>query len=146
FVYATSGHGDGDGFGSSYLCQWDCSGSAGCYYDTEIQADLATCAAYRIFVFIDHCFSGGIGPELMSMPNSLRVYCTTTCTENGYGYDVPAYLNGAWTYWYLEWGWVNANGPLDAEGNFAAADAQYNPGGGDEPMQFDGDAANLFYL
>ncbi|MEW5937703.1 MAG: Ig-like domain-containing protein, partial [Candidatus Thermoplasmatota archaeon] len=35
FVYATSGHGDGDGFGSSYLCQWDCSGSAGCYYDTE---------------------------------------------------------------------------------------------------------------
>jgi hypothetical protein len=33
-VFATSGHGSGNGYGSSYLCMWDCSGSAGCYYDT----------------------------------------------------------------------------------------------------------------
>jgi hypothetical protein len=102
-AYVTSGHGSGDGAGSSYLCMYDCSGSAGCYYDTEIKADLGLFATgVKIFFFIDHCYSGGIGPEIMALGNKANIWMTTTCTANGYGYDYPTGSNGAWTYYFLE--------------------------------------------
>lgn len=149
-VYTTSGHGDGDGSGSSYLCQLACGsgygGEDGDYYDTELDDSVATSTADTNFVFIDHCYSGGMGPELMSLGNSANTYCTTTCTEDGYGWDDGTHNNGAWTYQYFEWGWVEGNGPDDCEGNFVAAHDAYPHSGGDEPQEFDGDGGKTTYL
>ncbi len=110
-AFVTSGHGSGDGAGSSYLCMWDSgsgeNGEDGNLWDTELAAILDDAVADRIFVFIDHCYSGGFGDDLMNMPNSEHVYLTTTCTENGYGYDDSTHKNGAWTYYFLEYSWIN---------------------------------------
>jgi FlaG/FlaF family flagellin (archaellin) len=147
--FITSGHGDGNGAGSSYLCMWDCSGSAGCYYDTELAADVDQFASgVKVFVFIDHCFSGGMGPELMALSNSANIYCATTCTEDGYGYDAPTYQNGLWTYFFLDFSWQSHYGgdAGDAmETIFNYAHANYPYGGGDEPQEFDGSGTS-FYL
>jgi hypothetical protein len=151
-VITTSGHGSGNGAGSSYLCMYDCSGSAGCYYDTEFAADIGLFASgVDIFIFIDHCYSGGMGPELMALSNNDYIYCTTTCTEDGYGWDVPSYSNGMWTYYFLDYSWQSHYGG-DAGDNMekvfdyahdAAVAAGYD--GGDEPQEFDG-SSSLFYL
>jgi hypothetical protein len=145
-AYVTSGHGSGDGAGSSYLCMYDCSGSAGCYYDTEIKADLALFATgVKIFFFVDHCYSGGIGPEIMALGNKANIYMTTTCTANGYGYDYPTGSNGAWTYYFLELNLMNSPS-ASMESTFTAAAASYPYTGGDAPMQFDGNTGSAFYL
>ena len=31
-------------------------------------------------------------------------YISETCGWDEYGYDAPSHNNGAWTYWFLEWG------------------------------------------
>ena len=150
-VFVTSGHGSGDGSGNSYLCMWDSgdgeNGEDGNLHDTELAAIFADSPAKHNFIFIDHCYSGGMGPELLATPNGDTIYCTTTCTEDGYGYDDSTHQNGAWTYWFLEWGLVNGNsGCTDMEGNFDAALAEYPYGGGDTPQEFDGNTGELFYL
>jgi len=148
--FITSGHGSGDGRGSSYLCMWDCSGSAGCYYDTELAADLGLFATgVKIFVLIDHCYSGGMGPEVMGLANKANIYMTTTCTENGYGYDDSAHLNGAWTYYFLAYSWQSHfgnNAHEEMEDVFDYALANYPYSGGDTPMEFDGNTGSYFYL
>jgi hypothetical protein len=109
--FITSGHGSGDGRGSSYLCMYDCSGSAGCYYDTELAADIGLFAdGVNIFILVDHCYSGGLGPEIMALPKADHVFMTTTCTDNGYGYDDSSHQNGAWTYEFLEKTWIGFYG------------------------------------
>ena len=151
--FMSSGHGSGNGKGSSYLCMWDSSagenGENGNLYDTELADILEHSIANRIFVFLDHCFSGGFGDNMMGMPNKSHVYLTTTCTANGYGYDEPSFLNGAWTYYFLQYSWINhysANPNTSMETVFTYAHANYPYGGGDEPQQYDGDTANPFYL
>jgi hypothetical protein len=145
-AYVTSGHGSGDGAGSSYLCMYDCSGSAGCYYDTEIKADLGLFATgVKIFFFIDHCYSGGIGPEIMALGNKANIWMTTTCTANGYGYDYPTGSNGAWTYYFLELNLKNSPS-ASMESTFTAAAANYPYTAGDAPMQFDGNTGSAFYV
>lgn len=142
-LFVTSGHGNGDGHGSSYLCMYDNTGSQGSYYDTEIASDFSGFnTGVNIMVFIDHCFSGGIGPELMSL--SQKIYCTTTCTEDGYGYDDPDHHNGAWTYEFLERYWVNSP-TSSAESIYDQASATYPHTGGDACMEFDGFTGS-FYL
>ncbi|MHA1401542.1 MAG: Ig-like domain-containing protein [Candidatus Heimdallarchaeaceae archaeon] len=152
-AFITSGHGSGDGYGSSYLCMWDCSsgesGEDGSLYDTELAAILSGAVAEKIFVFIDHCYSGGFGDDLMNMPNSAKVYLTTTCTENGYGYDDSTHQNGAWTYYFLEYSWINYFGgsaTVALEDVFDYALAAYPYGGGDTPQEFDGNTGAYFYL
>jgi hypothetical protein len=141
-LFITSGHGAGDGNGNSYLCMYDCSGSAGCYYDTELAADMSGFdTGVEIMVFIDHCYSGGMGPELMSL--SQQIYCTTTCTEDGYGYDDPTHQNGAWTYEYLERYWVG-NPTASAESIYDSASATYPHTGGDACMEFDGFSGSFY--
>jgi len=141
-AFITSGHGSGTGSGSSYLCMYDCSGSAGCYYDTEIAADLGLFASgVKTFVFIDHCYSGGIGPELMALANNDYIYCTTTCTANGYGYDDSSHSNGAWTYYFLDYGWIQhfaSSATTALESIFDYSFPAYPYTGGDAPMEFDG--------
>jgi hypothetical protein len=144
--FITSGHGSGDGNGESFLCMYDCSGSVGCYYDHELAADIALFASgVNIFIFIDHCYSGGMGPELMSLSNKAYIYCTTICTEDGYGYDDSSHLNGAWTYEFLE-KYLSVNPTWSMETTFDAAAATYPHTGGDAPMEFDGNTGSYFYL
>jgi hypothetical protein len=145
-VYVTSGHGSGTGTGSSYLCMYDCSGSAGCYYDTEIAADLSLFASgVKIFFFVDHCYSGGIGPEVMALSINDYIYMTTTCTANGYGYDDSSHSNGAWTYYFLE-NYLVSHPTASMETCFDSASAVYPYDGGDTPMEFDGLTTSSFYL
>ena len=148
--FLTSGHGDGTGSGSSYLCMLDCSGSSGCYYDTELASDIGQFdSGVNIFVFIDHCYSGGMGPELMALSNNDYIYCTTTCTDDGYGYDDPSHQNGAWTYYFLAYSWQSHYGgdAGDAmETVFDYALAAYPHSGGDTPQEFDGNSGSNFYL
>ena len=150
-AYITSGHGSGNGYGSSLICAWDMSsgenGEDGSLYDTEIAAILQTAVADDIFVFIDHCYSGGIGPDLMAIGNSAKVYCTTTCTEDGYGYDDSTHHNGAWTYYFLEYTLINHYGSSAStymENAFDYATANYPYSGGDAPMEFDGNTGSYF--
>jgi hypothetical protein len=152
-AFISSGHGSGDGAGSSFLCMWDYSsgenGQDGGLYDTELQSILQTAVAGKVFVFLDHCFSGGFGPELMSMGNSAKVYLTTTCTQNGYGYDDSSHLNGAWTYYFLQYAWQSHFGGTSStamESVFSYALNAYPYSGGDTPQQYDGNTSTSFYL
>jgi hypothetical protein len=150
-AFITSGHGSGNGAGSSYLCMWDCSGSAGCYYDTELAADIDQFAfGVKTFVFIDHCYSGGMGPELMALSNNDNIYCATTCTEDGYGWDSGANQNGLWTYYFLDYSWQShfGNNPgqsMESVFQYAHDNYPYGPPSGDEPQEFDGHSS-YFYL
>jgi hypothetical protein len=145
-AFLTSGHGSGDGAGSSYLCMYDCSGTVGCYYDTEIAADFALFASgVKTFIFVDHCYSGGIGPEIMALANNDYIYMTTTCTANGYGYDDSTHYNGAWTYYFLE-NYLVGHPTAAMETVFDNALAVYPYDGGDTPMEFDGLTTSSFYL
>lgn len=147
FVYASSGHGtevkSGKGRTATYvqaICAWDCSsgenGQDGLIYDSEFKAMWAT-AACNVFIFLDHCFSGGMN-ELFTNANAGYFYMTTTCTYDGYGYDVPAFYNGMWTYYYLEMG-IIGQGFTDLHACFVWAHAEavadgYD--GADEPCEF----------
>jgi hypothetical protein len=145
-AFVTSGHGSGDGAGESYLCMYDCSGTVGCYYDHELQADFNLFAVgVKMFVFVDHCYSGGLGPEMMTVSNAANLYMTTTCTANGYGYDDSAHSNGAWTYYFLE-NYLVSHPTASMETCFDSALAVYPYDGGDTPMEFDGNTATAFYL
>jgi hypothetical protein len=151
-AFITSGHGSGDGSGSSFLCMWDCSGSAGCYYDTEVAADVDQFAfGVNVFVFIDHCYSGGMGPELMALSNNDNIYCATTCTEDGYGWDSGANQNGLWTYYFLDYSWQshfgsNPGQSMESVFDYAHDNYPYGAPSGDEPQEFDGNTGSYFYL
>jgi len=153
-VFASSGHGTYTTFGTGRnryykqaLCMWDTSagqnGEDGLLYDDELAAIVAA-AVSRVFIFLDHCFSGGMD-EVMDNANANLIYMTTTCTDTGYGYDVPEYENGAWTYWFLEAG-LEGQGFTDMESCYAWASAQYPYGGDDAPQEFDGNPATPFTL
>jgi len=153
-VFASSGHGTYTTFGTGRnryykqaLCMWDTSagqnGEDGLLYDDELAAIMAA-AVSHVFIFLDHCFSGGMD-EVMANANANLIYMTTTCTDSGYGYDVPEYENGAWTYWFLEAGLVG-QGFTDMESCYDWASAQYPYTGADAPQEFDGDPATPFTL
>jgi hypothetical protein len=152
-TFMTSGHGSGDGSGESYLCAWDCSsgesGEDGNFYDHEIAAILQNAVAAKIFIFIDHCYSGGLGPEIMAMGNKAKVWMTTTCTANGYGYDEPTSSNGAWTNQFVHVTLEQhfADSPSTTmEAAFTYAASGYSHTGGDAPMQFDGNTSASFTI
>jgi hypothetical protein len=152
-TFMTSGHGSGDGAGESYLCAWDCSsgesGEDGSFYDHEISAILQNALATKIFIFIDHCYSGGLGPEIMAMGNKAKVWMTTTCTANGYGYDEPTSSNGAWTNQFIHvtlQQHFGSSASTTMEAAFTYAASGYSHTGGDAPMQFDGNTASSFTI
>ena len=109
-VYATSGHGSelkiGKGRSATYeqlICAWDYgvgeNGEDGKLFDYEF-AQMWAPAQSNVFIFVDHCFAGGMD-ELFDNPNADCFYMTTTCTADGYGYYEGNYYHGKWTYWYL---------------------------------------------
>ena len=110
---------------------------------------MGTFVADNVFFFGDHCYSGGMGPELMALGNSASIYVTTTCTEDGYGWDDGAHQNGAWTYYFLDYSWQSHFGGTSStsmESVHAYALADYPHTGGDTPMIFDGNSGTSFYL
>ena len=153
-AFISSGHGSGDSRGSSLLCMWDISageeGEDGYFWDTEVAAILELAVANQIFVFLDHCFAGGFGEELMNMPNSENVYFASTCDIMGMGWDVGEYQNGMWTYFFLEYtlvGIFNSEPRTAMESVFDIAEAVYPyPKGAHHPQEYDGDPNNTFLL
>jgi hypothetical protein len=145
-VYASSGHGT-TYTGGETICLWDYgvgqNGEDGSFRDVELAAVFAPAVA-EVFIFLDHCYSGGMN-EVMYNSNGANVYLTTTCTDSGYGYDVSTYSNGAWTYWFLEAGLVG-QGFTTMEQCYAWASANYPYDKADAPQQFDGSPLEDFTL
>jgi len=156
-VFSFSGHGgksDEVGLpqGNSVLCCHDSGwGTGGNLTDTELQQAFSGYTG-RLLVFLDSCRSGGMN----EVASGLNRYMTTTCSDDGYGFGIPWYQNGAWGYWFVDRGLLHGwSGQQDMEGNFTWARSSYINDilAGTEydtennyPMQFDGDLANLFYL
>ena len=87
--------------------------------------------------------------DLSTMPNASNVYATSGCTEDGSRNELATYSRGAWNYWFLEAGLIGEYNSIPAttmEGCFDWADSQYDPGGVDEPTEFDGDLTEPFIL
>ncbi|TFG30403.1 caspase family protein [Candidatus Thorarchaeota archaeon] len=153
-AFITSGHGSGDSRGSSLLCMWDITegedGDDGYFWDIEVAAILELSIASQIFVFIDHCFAGGFGDDLMSMQNSEHVYVAATCDIMGMGWDAGEYSNGMWTYFFLEYTLINIFGSdsrTEMELAFDIAAAAYPfKGGAHHPQEYDGDPEHAFLL
>jgi hypothetical protein len=103
-VFATSGHGSGDGKGSSWLCCLDENNNfIGEYTDSEIAADFKQLTQKGVTVFIscDNCYSGGIIDNVVNSCDNKLICITTTCSKSGFGYDDKEYSHGAWTYSFL---------------------------------------------
>ncbi len=145
-VFASSGHGTTYSGGET-ICMWDygvgSDGEDGSFTDVEM-AQVFEPAVSKVFIFLDHCYSGGMN-EVMSDTNAANFYLTTTCTDSGYGYDEPTYQNGAWTYWFLEAGLVG-QGFTTMEQCYDWALSNYPYGGADTPQEFDGNLAEYFTL
>ena len=156
-VIASSGHGGADetngwyysGGGptndvTSFLCMYDSSsGTNGNYYDSEMVSDLNRFASgVKITIILDHCHSGGFGPDVMASDNAQYILLLTTATGNGYGYDDSDHQNGKFTYWLLQ---AFANGETTWEGafNWILHDKRYLPvdNDADMPQKFDGNTS-----
>lgn len=147
-----SGSGGGDGAGNSYFSAWDSGngihGEDGDLWDYEL-ADILKDSVSRVFVFFDIDKGGGMLDDLAAMSNASLVYASSSCNENGSRIPSHGVANGAWTYYFLDDGLINHYGSdkfTALEDCFVWADSNYNPGGDDEPQQFDGNTGEPFYL
>jgi len=154
-VFASSGHGSYVRSGKTryqYLCMWDMSytdgdSQDGKFMDSELKTVFAA-ATCKWFIFLDHCFSGGMN-EVMTNANKANGILTTTCTALGYGYDMPEYNNGAWTYIFLEYSWqghFGGSASTSMESVWGYAFPAYPFDKNDAPQFFDGNTAAQFYL
>jgi hypothetical protein len=135
-VFATSGHGttasrkqvllyhdcydpatDGDGFVS------------GVVPDVELKNWFAKCTS-KVFIVVDHCNSGGLNEAMHT-----GMIMATTCGATGYGYDVPQYSNGAFTYHMVHLAFEQ--GYTTVESAFSYVASIYPYGGKDAPVLFD---------
>ncbi len=152
--YVTSGHGSRAKVGESLICAWDYGAGEndedGRFWDYELSAILELAVAKQIFVFIDHCFAGGFGPELMAMPNSKYVWFGAACAEQGMGWDAYEFNNGLWTYYFLEFTLVDhfnssPKTTMEEAFNYALANFSFKFGVM-VPEEYDGDSHKLFIL
>jgi hypothetical protein len=150
FVF--SGGGGGDGFGSSYLKAWDSGGGLygedGDLWDYEL-ADILSSATAKIFIFAESDKSGGMLDELATMLNAPNVYATSSCGIDGDRNDAQYHDLGGWTEYFLVEGLIHNylyNDQAETEACFQWADFFYNPGGNDEPIEFDGNFNESFTL
>jgi hypothetical protein len=152
--FITSGHGATDHKGGSFLCMWDLgdaeNGEDGRFWDYELAPILELAIAEQIFVFIDHCFAGGFGPDFLSLSNSEYIYFAATCTAKGLGWDAPQFSNGLWTYYFLEFtliDYFNSKPRISMEEAFAYASANYPyHTGAMKPEEYDGNIDQIFLL
>jgi hypothetical protein len=144
-VFATSGHGTSSG-GKQLLLYADCYGSgndgdgfvAGIVPDVELKNWFAKCTS-KVVIIVDHCNSGGLTEAVHT-----GMILQTTCGASGYGYDVPDYQNGAFTYWYCHQALQN-QGYTSAESAFTWVKANYPYGGKDAPTQMDSLTGNFVF-
>ena len=152
--FITSGHGASDHKGGSFLCMWDIgdaeNGEDGRFWDYELASILELAIAEKIFVFIDHCFAGGFGPDFMSLTNSEYIYLAAACTAKGMGWDAPQFSNGLWTYYFLEFtliDYFNSKLRTSMEEAFAYASANFPYHTGVMvPEEYDGNMDQIFLL
>jgi hypothetical protein len=141
--FASSGHGS-SGSGHQVIIAYDygsgVNGYDGLIWDVELDTIFNACKA-KHWIFLDHCMSGGMKEAVAGVTYA---YMTTTCSASGYGYDMPEYNNGAWTYWFLEQALVGQHFTA-LEDAFAWGVARYPFGGKDLPCQFDGSSAKFLY-
>ncbi|OLS32795.1 MAG: hypothetical protein HeimAB125_05320 [Candidatus Heimdallarchaeota archaeon AB_125] len=149
-AFIFSGHGGAFDSIQHTICPYDTSATVWDYdlFDYELAPIIGSSLAGNVFLFFDSCSSGGFIPELQNNNPVGTIYVTTTCGAKGYGYDEPAYENGAWAYWFLEAGLIyGGSGLEDMEGNFEWAYSNYpHKGKNDRPQEWDEDGINLFYL
>ena len=149
-AFVFSGHGGALDRTVQAICPWDSDPYVWDYdvFDYEIADILGETNAGNIFIFLDSCSSGGFIPEFQNNNPTGIMYVTTTCTSRGYGYDEPAYENGAWTYWFLDAGLIQElSDHIDMEGNFDWAYDNYtHKGKNDRPQEWDENLMELFYL
>jgi hypothetical protein len=144
-VFATSGHGTSSS-GSQLLLYADCYANptdndgfyAGIVPDKELQNWFAKCTS-KVVIIVDHCNSGGLTEAVHA-----GMILQTTCGASGYGYDVPEYNNGAFTYWYCHKA-IEQQGYTSAEAAFAWVKANYPYGGKDAPTQTDQLTGNFVF-
>lgn len=147
-----SGDGGGDGLGSSYLKAWDSGGGLygedGDLWDYEL-ADIIGSATAKIFMFVESDKSGGMLDELATVLNASNVYATSSCGMDGNRNEAQYHDLGAWTDHFLVDGLMQHylySEQAEAEACFQWADSYYNPGGDDEPLEFDGNSNEPFTL
>jgi hypothetical protein len=146
-VFATSGHGT-TGSRMQLLLYYDCYDPAadgdgfvsGIVPDKELYNWFKLCTS-KVDIIVDHCNSGGLN-EVVSGHTNIILQCTSSAT--GYGYDVPEYANGAFTYWYLHRA-LQSQGFANAEAAFTWVKANYPYGGKDAPVQFDSLTGNFVF-
>ncbi|NPD88711.1 MAG: hypothetical protein HGN29_08295 [Asgard group archaeon] len=152
--FMTSGHGSTDHKGGSFLCMWDLGDAEndedGRFWDYELASILELAIAESIFIFIDHCFAGGFGPDLMNLTNSEYIYFAAACTTKGMGWDAPEFNNGLWTYYFLEFtliDYFNSKPRTTMEEAFAYASANFPYHTGVMiPEEYDGNLDQTFQL
>ena len=152
--FVTSGHGSRSKIGDSLICAWDYgegeNGEDGRLWDYELASIFELAVAEQIFIFIDHCFAGGFGPDLLSLTNSENIYFAAACTEKGLGWDAPQFNNGLWTYYFLEYTLIDYFGSkprTTMEEAFAYAKANFPYHTGVMiPEEYDGDLDHVFLL
>jgi hypothetical protein len=146
-VFATSGHGTTSDK-IQLLLYYDCYDAAtdgdgfvsGIVPDVELYNWFKLCTS-KVVIIVDHCNSGGLNEVVYGHTNVL-LQCT--CTATGYGYDVPEYSNGAFTYWYCHKA-LQTQGYTDAESAFAWVDANYPYLRADSPVQYDSLTGNFVF-
>jgi hypothetical protein len=142
-VFATSGHGTSSG-GKQLLLYHDCYGPAtdgdgfvaGVVPDLELQNWFAKCTS-KVFIAVDHCNSGGLREAVHA-----GMIMATTCSASGYGYDVPEYQNGAFTYNFVHKA-CEQQGYTTVESAFTYMKSIYPYGGKDAPCLFDSFTGNF---
>ena len=152
--FMTSGHGSTDHKGGSFLCMWDLgdaeNGEDGRFWDYELASIFELAISENIFIFIDHCFAGGFGPDFMSLANSEYIYLAAACTAKGMGWDAPEFSNGLWTYYFLEFALIdyfNSHPKTTMEEAFAYASASFPYHTGVMiPEEYDGNIDQTFLL
>lgn len=107
----TSGHGGGDGKGSSWICCVDETGTTphgmvedGSYTDVEMCSDaqrILAAGAAGLFIFLDNCYSGGVLDDAVAGLPQDRFFLCSTCSDHGYGFDEAKWKHGAWTHCFL---------------------------------------------
>jgi hypothetical protein len=110
-------------------------------------ANMFSGAEANVFVFVDHCGAGGLGDDLMGLPNSDKIYYAATCSASGSGYD-GSNNNGAWTWQFLEWGLIGqfSNSSTANETCFDTAKGSYPHSGADTPEEYDGSTGDDSYI
>lgn len=146
FCFIMTGHGGGGN--DCYASMWDLyqgeEGEDGKFWDYEFSDIFEDTVAAQVFIFLSTCSSGGVIPEIQSLPNHESFYVTTHCGPDGAGYQYSEIEMSFWTHWFLVNGlrsWCHDDPTVPLEIVFEWADDRYGVDGDpDNPMEYDGNS------